>query len=596
MRKTLLKEEKQSKIKLHYKIKPKQTMKKFIITLLFVGFSFAVKAQNLEAKIPSNSDVVVAMNGDRLLELVSITDFDKSYMGKSMLKGINRKREDKISSIEDVGININSKVYYFMQNTDSVAYNNFMFKLANREQFEATLNKRKLKEIKRENGFNIMEEYGSVSIWNDNMLVFVSSTKSKSYFDANKDRFMKDAEDDYEYKVYRNILKKWSLGYAKRLLTSNPSKSILSNSKYQSAKKKDAAATVWVRNYGEIITNLFKSVGGAGIYSTSYMMLGNKNFYGIEEISGNLFFEKDVARLSMDMSVTPEMEKSYKKMYGKKLNKKFFNHFDQNNALAFWSFSLDTEAMFNEYPNLVKRIYGGVMPSAKEEISVAADLFALLIDEEAIGNLLTGDMLFVLDAIGEKDVPYTTYEYDEDYNRKEVTKTKKEFAPDFTLMIGSKEKELLNRVYKLGIKHKLVKSDAGVFELVLPKKDMPFPMYSIVKDDILFLTTSKTRASNIVRNKTFSSSGKHSKLIKKNISTMYISGQEILAKIPENLFSKKEKEMATVFGKNFTEAYLTSSRMKGNKLTTEFKINTSGKNENSLKLLLNLINEMAERK
>lgn len=569
-------------------------MKKFIIILLFVGFSFAVKAQNLEAKIPSNSDVVVAMNGDRLLELVSITDFDKSYMGKGMLKGINKQREDKVSSVADAGIDINSKAYYFMHNTDSIAYNNFMLKLANKEQFEATLSKRKIKDIKRENGFNIMEEYGSVSIWNDNLLVFVSGEKSQSYFDANRDRFMKNAEDDSEYKVFKNVVKKWSLNYAKRLLISNPSTSISSDSKYQKAKKKDAVATVWVRNYGEIVSKLLKSVGG--MYSTSYMMLGNKNFYGIEEISGSLFFDKDAARLSMDMSVTSEMEKSYKKMYGKKLNKKFFNHFDQNNALAFWSFSLDTEAMFDEYPNLVKRIYGGVLPSAKEEISVVADLFALLIDEEAIGNLLTGDMLFVLDAIGEKDVPYTTYEYDEDYNRKEVTKTKKEIAPDFTLMIGSKEKELLNRVYKLGIKHKLVKSDAGVFELVIPNNEVPFPVYSIVKDDILFLTTSKVRASNIVRNKTFSSSGKHSKLIKKNISTVYVNGQEILAKIPENMFSEKEKEMTRVFGGNFTEAYLTSSRMKGNKLTTEFKINTSGKNENSLKLLLNLIDEMSARK
>lgn len=569
-------------------------MKKFIITLLFVGFSFAVKAQNLEAKIPSNSDVVVAMDGNRLFELVAVTDFNDSYIGKKMLKSINKQREDKISSVADVGIDINSKAYFFVQSTDSVTYNTFIIKLNNRKQFETTLSKKKLTDIKRENGLNILEEYSDINVWSDNLLVFVSGTKSQSYFDSNKDRFMKDAEDDSEYKVYRNIVKKWSLGYAKRLLTNNPSQSISSNSKYQKAKKKDAAATVWVRNYGEIVSKLLKSVGG--MYSTSYMMLGNKNFYGIEEISGSLFFDKDAARLSMDMSVTPEMEKSYKKMYGKKLNRKFFNHFDQNNALAFWSFSVDTEAMFNEYPNLVKRIYGGVLPSAKEEISVVADLFALLIDEEAIGDLLTGDMLFVLDAIGEKDVPYTTYEYDEDYNRKEVTKTKKEIAPDFTLMIGSKEKELLNRVYKLGIKHKLVKSDAGVFELVIPNNEVPFPVYSIVKDDILFLTTSKTRASNIVRNETFSSSGKHSKLIKKNISAMYINGQEILAKIPENMFSEKEKEAVAVFGKNFTEAYLTSSRMKGNKLTTEFKINTSGKDENSLKLLFNLMNEMAARK
>lgn len=571
-------------------------MKKCLIVLLFlVGFSFSAKAQNLETKIPGNSEIVVVTNGDRLFELVSLAEFNNSFLGKNMLKSINRKREEKVTSVADLGIDVNSKAYYFMQNTDSVTYNNMFAKLKDRAAFEATFNKYDRESIKRENGFNILVDYSSVTVWNDNLMLLVNASRSNSYFREHRDRLMQqsEGEDDTEYDVFKKIEQNWAVDYAKSILKGVSARTISSNSSYQSAKKKGAAATIWVRNYGEIIGKMLSSFGG--MYSSMDMFRGEKNFYGIEEVTGSLFFNENDAKLNLDMTVASNMQKSYKKMYNQKINSAFFNHFDQEKALAFWSLSFNTKGMFEEYPNLLKNIYGGMMPRMKEEIEVVADLFGLLIDEEAIGNLITGDMLFVLDGMGQRDVEFTTYEYDEDYNRKEVTKTKKEFVPDFTLMIGSKEKKLLNKIYRLGVKHNVINADAGVFEFVIPSNELPFPLYSVTKNDILFLTTSKVKANNIISNRTISSSGKHKKLIRKSTSVMYVNGKEIIAKLPEGQLSPKEIEMANLFSDSLKELYFTSSRLKGNKISSELKVNTSGKDGNSLKLLLNLIEELSKR-
>ncbi|WP_047788318.1 hypothetical protein [Tenacibaculum mesophilum] len=593
-------------------------MKKIIATLLFLNILTVIQAQRLESKIPNNIDVLVSANAENLFKLIEVSDIDKNAIGKEILKDLNRdnniyrvesvvesesdeKKEDskdieerkKVSSVANAGIDIKSNAYYFFSKTDSISYHNFYVELKDRELFESMLSKRNKKKIRRMEGYNIIEGRSDIRIWNDDYLLLVNGDASRGYFSTHKERLDKLKEEgEFGYNFRKRIGKDWTKKYVLDLFNKNVIMSIATNKKFQKSKKKNASATLWIRNYGMLMTDLFKSFGGY-LYPM-YAEGGNQNIYGVEEVTANLFFDKSDARILLDMSVSSDMKKSFKKIYNKKMSSNLVNSFDHDKALAFWSISIDTEETLKEYPELLHKMYGGILPKFQEEMELVGDLFSLVIDEKAVGRLVTGDALLVLNDFSKQEVEYTTYEYDKDYKRKEVTKTKEEFIPDFTLMIGSEEEDLLNKFFKLGEKHKAVEIENNVVKFKTKKSDIPFDLYSVVKNDVLYLTTSKTNALSIASDNNNFNTKKHSKLVRDNSTVLFVDVNAVLNKIPNKWMSKSEKEAMRFSTDNLNDGVFRVSRMKGNTISSELKISTQGTEENTLKLLLEFINTVAK--
>lgn len=102
-------------------------MKKNIAVILLGWIFITAKAQNLETKIPKNSDVIISGNAEKLFELISETEFDKSILGKKMLKELNRRRNEnnRIGTVGKMGYDIRSNAHYFLKKTDSITYSWF---------------------------------------------------------------------------------------------------------------------------------------------------------------------------------------------------------------------------------------------------------------------------------------------------------------------------------------------------------------------------------------------------------------------------------------------------------------------------------------
>lgn len=570
-------------------------MKKIIATLLLVSIT-VVQAQKLETKIPNTADVVITANAENIFKLISVSEMDNSMIGKEILKNINRKRENKVSSVSKAGVNIKSNAYYFFKQTDSVTYHSFLAEIYNRKEYESNLSKRKVKKIKRENGYNYIEGYSDFTIWNDEFLLMVDGSKSYSYFNDHKERLnklKKEGEKSYSFK--RRIVNEWVKKKAFEILNNRPSNSIALNSKFQRGKKKNASASLWVRNYGIMMSNFISSFGSKMYRSMSYFMpQKNNNIYGIDEVTANLFFDKNNASVLLDMTVNSDMKKSFKKIYNKRMDNDLIKGFDHNNVLAFWSVSMSTKELLIQYPELMNKMYGGILPKFKEEIDIAGNVLSLIIDEDAIGRLVTGDALFVLNDFAKKEVEYTTYKYDEDYKKKEIIKTKETVVPDFTLMIGSKEEKLLNKVLRLGQKYKVLDKVNNIYEFDLKGQKLPFGLFAVVKNEVLYITTSKTRAMNISFGRGGYNSSKHSKLIKRNSSVLYADVNEIVNRVPKEFIGKKESKMVLFSNENIEDMHFRVSKMKGNQVSAEVKLNTKGNEENTLKLLFNFINSMAK--
>ncbi|CAM1367670.1 hypothetical protein [Tenacibaculum xiamenense] len=570
-------------------------MKKSLATLALLGAFLTGKAQKIENRIPSNSSVVVAGNAKNVFKLISFSDINSSALGKEILKDANRKREDnnKINSVEDIGIDLGSNAYYFFKQTDSISYHNIMVELKDRKQFEANLRKSKLKKIVRKNGYNILQGYSDITIWNEDVLLMVNGDRSYSYFNEHKERLEKQKEEgEASYKFKRRIANGWAKDYAEHVFNGNIRNNLSSNSSFQKSKKKNSAVTLWLPSYGSLMGSFMKSYDK--LLSNGLINFNNSNVYGIDEVSANLFFDKDNARISLDMEVSDNMKKYMKKIYNKRLDKKLINSFNHDKALAFWSMSINTEEMLVQYPDMLTNLYGGMIPSFKNEINIVGDLLAILIDEEAVGELITGDALFVLNDFGKKEVSYKSYDYDENYKRKEVTKKKETVVPDFTLMIGSKEQGIWKKALKIGEKYKVLSANNRVYEFVEKTKELPFPIYAVVNNDILYVTTSKTEAVNFAAGRSLGKSNKYGKLMRNNTSVLYANVNALLDKFPKKYAGKSERRMLNFSSENLKDAVFKVSRIKGSTISSELKLNTMGREENTLKLLFEFINQIAK--
>ena len=330
-------------------------------------------------------------------------------------------------------------------------------------------------------------------------------------------------------------------------------------------------------------------MGGMSYYMGG--MKANYNNLGFGTMNAHLYFEKDAARITTNMEVDDKWKNAIKKMYKSKIDNSFFKYFNQNEVIGYASIATNTEAVLSEYPNLVAEMYGGMLPDYKEEMSVSADLFSLILDEKEVGKLITGNMLFILNDIGEKEVTYSTYEYDEDYNETKVEKTKKEISPEFTFMIGSENEKLLFRVMKLGVRHKAVEQNANYYKMNLPNKT-PFDLYAAIKDGIVFITSSEKQLANIISPNPVSNVGEHKRTMRKNAAVMHLNVKKLLSKIPSEELRRDEKKMVSFATNNLNNIYYTSGKMKGNTIVSELVVETASNRENSVKVLLDFIDFM----
>ncbi len=102
-------------------------MKRIVLSACLLSAYVAGAQQDLAYKIPEQARAVVTVRGNKLLDLLSASEFNNSEMGKKMLNKITRKMEKgKVSSIEDFGVNLASNMYYYNMQTDSISYNSLL--------------------------------------------------------------------------------------------------------------------------------------------------------------------------------------------------------------------------------------------------------------------------------------------------------------------------------------------------------------------------------------------------------------------------------------------------------------------------------------
>ncbi|MBC2843941.1 hypothetical protein [Winogradskyella flava] len=615
-------------------------MKKILLFAYLFCITLSINAQDLVSKIPKDAKAVISIKGKNITELVSIAEFENSKVGKLLLEELLRGTDGKVSNLNELGIDLNSNFYYFMQ-SDSLGFkHNFLVPLKNKTGFESLMPERQKEKIIMDGDLSyFVDPYDSmVTMWNSNALIVsilqeTNSYDAYSYNDYNieeapavvveeieeieetvepepaEEEVIESTEQSYndyyekrrkEREAKQMEANKLLIAQAKTTMMGNyASGSILKNTVYLKAvgKSKDEAVA-WIGDFSNLYSDILRQASyGLG---TSYLGLysGLENFYGNMSITSKLNFQEEQVSLKTSYVMSSEMSKYMEAMYDGKMNSDFFNYFNEDKMLGYFSVNASTQGVLEAYPDMVASMFKNYEDDEVAAfVPIGMRVLSLLLDEEGAARILRGDMLFVLTEMKERELSYTTYEYDENYERTEVTKTKKETLPGFLMMVTSSEEDMFRKLMDIAVKEsrgEVTLNANGIYQL--NTNELPFSLNVMFKDNTILLGTSSEDMLAISRGK-FNSKvgGMHKKLIKKNSSAIYVNGQEIAATFPREIMPNDIKKRIDFVAENTRDVVFKTSKIKNNTLEGEMILNTPEKgHNNSLAYFLNMINALID--
>jgi hypothetical protein len=411
-----------------------------------------------------------------------------------------------------------------------------------------------------------------------------STATAKANIDAQYDTYQQErAEQDAKKKRLALV---WMTAQADQIFNGNY-QSIENNKSYAASLDHKAIAELWVSSLQDAYNII---APGFGTYGKAGLMKG----YG--SLNAKLFMDNKSFRISTGLELSQEQADSYKKILNRKLNKKFLKYVNSKKALGFMSYSIDTKAYLEEFPKLMKQTYGSFLGARMdEEIDLGGDLISLLLDEEAVSKVIKGDALFVINGLKTKEVTYTSYEYDDDYKQKEVTKTKNETLPDFLFMFSSEDTRLINKLIKYGVNKNFVSAEGSIYKIM--EKKSPVDIYFQIKDGIVFFGNSLTEMQGIQNNQYSGSklSKMHKQLLSKNNFSFLFNAQNLVGKVPASEIGGEEtaKKFNSTLEK-MGNVYMKSNPVKGNVVSADISAEIPNGHENALKYLFSLIENAAK--
>ena len=584
-------------------------MKKIVLIAL-VALVIPCSGQTITQKVPVTAQYVFTLNTPNILSKMSLVEMGKLPIVHEAVqkfvrqrKGARRSRDmqnqDRDYDLNGLGFDFKQASYAFVETTDSVTYIGYLVALNDKAAFEA-LNDSSMKMVNIGKKVKAIGKRKELIVWNKKMALFIGATKKSSYFREHPEVYERygmepDTSGSNYYNHYgryddqNEIVKIWLKDKAKNIFAKKSKK--IGPHKFTKYTDNKAACSVWSSS-GSFYSQYMNMIGG---------ILDPKN--GTQFPGGDLVYhmyinEKDI---TMKSSITLEEKdfSSYQNIFNNKVNPKFFDYIDADHFLSYYSQAYSVQGALEEVPHLVNSYLGNHFD--KWGIQESVDLLAVVLDEEAIGKVVVGDAMLILTDIGEEEVTYIDYEWDEDYIlRKEVEKTKKELMPEFLYMMSTKDEASVHKIFKLSMKanKKRFTKEDGYYQLI-PYRNAPFKVYFVVKNGIIFMVNAKAQLDAILSDKAIKRLD--AATIKSIIDSplmMAVDGKRIVENVPRTKATtpRKEREQKML---EYTQENIGSLTVKQNfptknALSAEVIYSFTNGAGNGLKYFMHFINDLYE--
>lgn len=157
---------------------------KSAVTGAFLLGTLTLSAQDLSRKIPADAMAVATIKGNNFLELMSVEEFNNTFIGKEMLEKLSKEQKNTYNSVADFGFDLSATFYYYNQTNDSVSYNCFLAPIKNAAQLDKLYEQSGKKfsiNGKQRSYFNA--DSTEIVRWDEELFLMVMADGRSAYFD-----------------------------------------------------------------------------------------------------------------------------------------------------------------------------------------------------------------------------------------------------------------------------------------------------------------------------------------------------------------------------------------------------------------------------
>lgn len=409
--------------------------------------------------------------------------------------------------------------------------------------------------------------------------------------------------DDYslEYALEQakkdSIMTIWMYQFLDEVVTDNiGSEQLLRSLKDWEAPNKNAAVTTYMKSGFMDLFYLAKYFG-----LPKYAMFLNSEEHGMENWSKfDLVFDETTARIQFCTRMEDKLAATSKRIYKRKWNKRFNKYLNSDKNVAVFGLKMNTQNYLEESPNLMKKM-GENIPKIDAEIALFADLFGIIVDEKAMGELISGDAVVAVTEIKEQSYESVKYNWNEEtFESSEEKVMKTEMLPHILMMMTTKDEAAVDRLLQYGIKRGAYEQKEGIYYL---KNKMstynPFQFCFTVYKGIIFVSTDNKLLSDVRLGKISGKMNKqHKKLVKKNVSMGWLKFDELAGVWDNNMNKDGQSSIRTIRINNTLKSlgtlYFNTSKIKGNKMYGAASLSLGQKKTNTMEYFFYLMDDLRQ--
>lgn len=303
----------------------------------------------------------------------------------------------------------------------------------------------------------------------------------------------------------------------------------------------------------------------------------------------DLVQEGNMIKMKASVGLDKELAEMSKKMYARKPNAKFSKYLTDK-TLGFFNVNINSEAYLRDMPSYMAKYYSSLLGPQQDILEWGLMALEIALDEKAIAQVMPGDHLVVVNGLRKFKKDYIDYTYDDDYNATEVKKTKEETLPVFIWMFTSKDQRLIKKGMDLAVSKQFGKVQDGIYSFS-SKKAMDFPMYVLLKEDLVMVSNDSLSLNDIRLNKTLGVANKEfAKLMKQNKMSAVFDVKKLPVMLKEmDVNAGRQFEGTIEKLKQYGSTSITSKGIVGNRAVAEMSTSLPQTKDGALSYMIDQI-------
>ncbi len=573
---------------------------KLLAFLFAFAFSIVSIAQSPIDYIPQNATMVMSMNPNHLNKKVSIEQLTQLSFFQDMLGGMSaminpmamEDMQAAIASPSEYGMDFMSNSYMVMDMNDEGSFFSYIFKINDAQKASDFFKSQATDDdmgfgaaLKSADGFQYLDTPGGKIAWNNNIGMMLSGNVEYEF----------EEYSDEEFNESDSLNQVSILDYMNRAMQM-PDNNIKGDARFV-ADNKTSDMHIWMDyEYIQKLNSENAMPEELAAYGLDMAYEQLMSMYDGTYISMAMNFNKGVMDMATKTYMNPNLAKMWKgAMSDFKMNKKLHKYIKGRDMMGYFSMNYGVENSVEATKAMVYDMLGDI-PFVGEMAGSGLDILGIFIDEEAIYNLIKGDMVFAVTGMNEFEKEMTTYEYDDDFNQKEVTKMVKQTLPEFTMAMSYGNKNDMMKFVRLGEQFGTLQAIGKYFKI--NSEELPMDIFMALNDGVMLFTNDR----DLVSNRLSSGYPKKQRMKKSHCKTLMNSATTFFWDIPQTLNAVEALGMPSDFTSNkmmkmskdtFESILFTADKtINGNVSAGNLKFNFTNKQQNSIEQFFNFINDI----